>query len=278
MREARIRIRVRDDSGSGRLIAWLQKETSRLVSRIASPRYALNHWRSASIRLMAQIGTPKIDRARLTTFSNASSGGVSSAWRRRSARSLPSSSGVSREHRSIRFHAGLLTWSHSFTIHLDAKLETFRERCAQASRPSRTSCAQRRSTDKTAQRGNRDGEAKSKAEEDRRARDARVQAWRVEAGAGPQGQESNRRSRSRCTRRARRNTKAARRTATCEDKSKERRGATGKARAEGKRKARAAHAARRRTTRAELYEQAKRRDIPGSSSMSKAELARALKR
>jgi hypothetical protein len=62
-------------------------------------------------------------------------------------------------------------------------------------------------------------------------------------------------------------------------KAKERRGATGKARAEGKRKAQSnARGAGAETTRAELYEQAKRRDIPGRSRMSKAELARALKR
>jgi len=62
-------------------------------------------------------------------------------------------------------------------------------------------------------------------------------------------------------------------------KSKERRGQTGKARAEGKRKAQSsARGAGANTTRAELYEQAKRRDIPGRSRMSKAELARALKR
>ncbi|MDB5643773.1 MAG: hypothetical protein JWN07_3090 [Hyphomicrobiales bacterium] len=58
-------------------------------------------------------------------------------------------------------------------------------------------------------------------------------------------------------------------------KDKERRGATGQARAEGKRKARSSA---RGTTRAELYEQAKRRDIPGRSRMTKDELARALKR
>jgi hypothetical protein len=61
-------------------------------------------------------------------------------------------------------------------------------------------------------------------------------------------------------------------------KSKERRGATGQARAEGKRKARSSARGASTTTRAELYEQAKRRDIPGRSRMSKAELARALKR
>lgn len=62
-----------------------------------------------------------------------------------------------------------------------------------------------------------------------------------------------------------------------ETKSKERRGATGQARTEGRRKAQ--QSARGATaTRAELYEQAKRRDIPGRSRMSKAELERALKR
>jgi hypothetical protein len=62
-------------------------------------------------------------------------------------------------------------------------------------------------------------------------------------------------------------------------KAKERRGATGKARTEGKRKAQSnARGAGASVTRAELYEQAKRRDIPGRSRMSKAELARALKR
>jgi hypothetical protein len=61
-------------------------------------------------------------------------------------------------------------------------------------------------------------------------------------------------------------------------KSKERRGATGRTRAEGKRKARSSARGASTTTRAELYEQAKRRDVPGRSRMSKAELARALKR
>jgi hypothetical protein len=49
---------------------------------------------------------------------------------------------------------------------------------------------------------------------------------------------------------------------------KERRGATGQARTEG----------RDGATRAELYERAKRRDIPGRSRMSKAELERALRK
>lgn len=59
-------------------------------------------------------------------------------------------------------------------------------------------------------------------------------------------------------------------------KRKERRGDTGRARVEGK--TRAAQSARGGKTRAELYEQAKRRKIPGRSRMSKDELARALKR
>ena len=62
-------------------------------------------------------------------------------------------------------------------------------------------------------------------------------------------------------------------------KAKERRGETGQARAEGKSAAR--HNARSGsagTTRAELYDKAKRRNIPGRSRMSKEQLERALKR
>jgi uncharacterized protein DUF6496 len=62
-------------------------------------------------------------------------------------------------------------------------------------------------------------------------------------------------------------------------KAKERRGQTGKARAEGKSSARQrARGGSGGKTRAELYEQAKRRNIPGRSKMSKGELERALKR
>ena len=59
-------------------------------------------------------------------------------------------------------------------------------------------------------------------------------------------------------------------------KAKERRGETGqvrKARTSSTRKARGGG-----QTRADLYEQAKRRDIPGRSRMSKAELERALRK
>ena len=63
-------------------------------------------------------------------------------------------------------------------------------------------------------------------------------------------------------------------------KAKERWGETGRARAEGKKTAR--HRARDGSaggkTRAELYEQAKRRKIPGRSNMSKEQLERALRR
>src|SRR3954453_15590675 len=59
-------------------------------------------------------------------------------------------------------------------------------------------------------------------------------------------------------------------------KAKERRGETAQARAEGKKAAR--HRAHGGKTRAELYEEAKRRHIPGRSRMSKAELERALHR
>jgi hypothetical protein len=75
-------------------------------------------------------------------------------------------------------------------------------------------------------------------------------------------------------------------------KSKERRGETGQQRKEGRtamdrrKSPDQRHTSGRRksaspsggTTRAELYEQAKRRDIPGRSRMSKAELERALGR
>jgi hypothetical protein len=67
-------------------------------------------------------------------------------------------------------------------------------------------------------------------------------------------------------------------------KAKERRGQTGQARAEGRRdrgKAQKSRARRstagRGPTRAELYERAKRRKVPGRSRMSKAELQRALR-
>ena len=57
-----------------------------------------------------------------------------------------------------------------------------------------------------------------------------------------------------------------------ETKSKERRGETGRARAEG----RHARGGAGGETKAELYEQAKRRNVPGRSKMSKDELAHAL--
>jgi hypothetical protein len=63
-------------------------------------------------------------------------------------------------------------------------------------------------------------------------------------------------------------------------KTKERRGETGQAQAKGKKMGR--HRDRTRTradkTRAELYEEAKRRDIPGRSKMSTGQLERVLKR
>jgi hypothetical protein len=61
-------------------------------------------------------------------------------------------------------------------------------------------------------------------------------------------------------------------------KAKERSGNTGKARPEGGSRGRTARkGGSSGTTRAELYEQAKRQDIPGRSKMSKAQLERALK-
>jgi hypothetical protein len=62
-------------------------------------------------------------------------------------------------------------------------------------------------------------------------------------------------------------------------KAKERRGATGKARAEGKSTARQrARGGSAGKTRAELYGEAKRRNIPGRSKMTRDQLERALAR
>ncbi len=67
---------------------------------------------------------------------------------------------------------------------------------------------------------------------------------------------------------------AEKRRSQSRTKARERRGDTAQARAEGgRRQAASGHA----KTRAELYEEAKRRDIPGRSRMSKAELERALR-
>jgi uncharacterized protein DUF6496 len=60
-------------------------------------------------------------------------------------------------------------------------------------------------------------------------------------------------------------------------KSKERRGETGQARAEGKKRSRNNSRSGTGQTRAELYAQAKRKHIRGRSKMSKAELARAVR-
>jgi hypothetical protein len=63
-------------------------------------------------------------------------------------------------------------------------------------------------------------------------------------------------------------------------KAKERRGKTGQAQAEGKKTASrgARGGSDRGKTRTELYREAKHRDIPGRSKMSKSQLERALKR
>jgi hypothetical protein len=62
-------------------------------------------------------------------------------------------------------------------------------------------------------------------------------------------------------------------------KSKERRGETAQARTEGRgARGKRTQGDQDESTRAELYEEAKRRDLPGRSKMSKAELARALHR
>lgn len=59
-------------------------------------------------------------------------------------------------------------------------------------------------------------------------------------------------------------------------KSKERRGETGQAQAEGGKTASARNGSAGRT-RADLYDQARRRNIPGRSTMSKDQLAQALR-
>ena len=61
-------------------MACAQKETSRGVSVGARPTRALNHWRSASIRLTAAMGAPHTLAAALASSSNAASAGVSSTW------------------------------------------------------------------------------------------------------------------------------------------------------------------------------------------------------
>ena len=61
-------------------------------------------------------------------------------------------------------------------------------------------------------------------------------------------------------------------------KAKERRGDTAAARTEGKRSGRVAAQHGAGQSKAELYEEAKRRDLPGRSRMSKEELQRTLRR
>ncbi len=61
-------------------------------------------------------------------------------------------------------------------------------------------------------------------------------------------------------------------------KAKERRGETAKARAEGRRPARRRARGSAGRTKAELYAEARRRKVPGRSTMSKGQLERALRR
>ena len=61
-------------------------------------------------------------------------------------------------------------------------------------------------------------------------------------------------------------------------KAKERKGETAKNAAEGERERTGGAGWPRRETRAELYEKAKKKNVPGRSKMSKDELARALQR
>ena len=66
-------------------IAWVQKEMSREVSVVSSPRQDLNHCRLESTRVMATIGTEKMRRAVRLIRSKRSSFGVSRSPRPRSA-------------------------------------------------------------------------------------------------------------------------------------------------------------------------------------------------
>ena len=59
-------------------MAWAQKETSRGVSDTSSPTRALNHWRSASTRLTADMGALQTVAAARVRLSNAASGAESS--------------------------------------------------------------------------------------------------------------------------------------------------------------------------------------------------------
>ena len=74
------------------LMAWVQKAMLREVSRTETPTRALNHCRSASMRLMSAIGVPQISDASSARSSNARSGSVSRMRYRRRASSRAFSS------------------------------------------------------------------------------------------------------------------------------------------------------------------------------------------
>ncbi len=59
-------------------MARAQKDTSRGVSDTSSPIRALNHWRCASTRLIADMGVPQTVAAARVRLSNAASGAESS--------------------------------------------------------------------------------------------------------------------------------------------------------------------------------------------------------
>ena len=93
-------------------------------------------------------------------------------------------------------------------------------------------------------------------------------AWRTQDQGRPEGPESQAGDRHRPAEAGASNQESPKknRDNLRKTKAKERKGRTGQARAEGA------------ATRAQLYEEAKRREIPGRSKMSKAQLERALRK
>src|SRR2546426_12539438 len=72
-------------------MAWAQKAIARGVWVAVRPTFALNHWRSASIKLIAAIGVRQIWEANETSSSKSRSGGLSRIAERPSASSRSSS-------------------------------------------------------------------------------------------------------------------------------------------------------------------------------------------
>jgi hypothetical protein len=101
-----------------------------------------------------------------------------------------------------------------------------------------------------------------------------------QGGAAAKSKTRSRRSPLLCMRRAsNRENPQENRQKLRQTKAKERRGETGQARSEGQRTVRGepGQARAESHTRAELYQEAKKRDIPGRSKMSKEQLAEALR-